>query len=49
MLFWVDNDIFLWMFILANKLKKTMFFFLITISGGTPSDISRNPGWETLA
>jgi hypothetical protein len=36
------------LFILANKFKKRCFFFSITISRGTPSDISRNPGWETL-
>jgi hypothetical protein len=33
----------------GQQVKKTMFiYFLIMISRGTPSDISRNPGWETL-
>jgi hypothetical protein len=43
------------LFIFANKFKKKfIFIFSITISRGTPSDISRNPrvprnpGWETL-
>jgi hypothetical protein len=42
------------LFILANKFKIQYIFFSITVSRGTPSDISRNhrvpwnPGWETL-
>jgi hypothetical protein len=36
------------LYILANKFKNRCLFFSVTISRGTPSDISRNPGWETL-
>jgi hypothetical protein len=37
------------LFILANKFKKRRLFFLsITISRGTPSDISRNPGFISM-
>jgi hypothetical protein len=44
MLFWVENNIFLWMSILANKFKKRCFFLSITISRGTPIE---NP-WSKL-
>jgi hypothetical protein len=39
---------FLWICLFWLTIKKTMFFFSITISRGTSNDISRNPGWETL-
>jgi hypothetical protein len=50
MLFWVENDIFCGSVYFDQQIKKKTndYFFLITISCGTPSDISRNPGWETL-
>jgi hypothetical protein len=48
MLFCEENDILsVDLLILANLLarsSKKMFIFSITITRGTPSDISRNPG-----
>jgi hypothetical protein len=41
MLFWVENDIFLWIYLFLPTSSKKMFIFL-------NHDLSRNPGWETL-
>jgi hypothetical protein len=44
MLFSVENDIFLWICLFwPTSSKNDVYFFLITISHGTPSDISENP------
>jgi len=44
MLFWVENDIFLWICLFwPTSSKNHVYFFSVTISRGTPSDIWRNP------